>query len=296
MIKHYHPSALRSNPHELPFSYRMSENNMVVLFSKKNASVPSHKDASHVPKEFDHFPFSFILKIPTQKPFMFHYIKPKKNGLDMRAAPCTPVFHNHHFRSVIIIPLPSTPPHDHLRPASPSTAALAAWFRPRDQPRDSRPGYERYILAVKLWRQWLGELLFSNHDRTQLDGWSIRARLLVRYRERSRSRRRCLRRGRRCFQKRRGKVAVLVVVGHLSGALSRGRFGGRLWLWGCWVAGLGEGLLFRGLWGYCGFLWASGGRGRVGHGIPVSMLWLACLKSEAPSVVARYWDGEGLVG
>lgn len=52
--------------------------------------------------------------------------QPHKNDLDMGVVPCTTVFHNHHFKSVIVMPLPSAPPHDRLRPASPSTAASAA--------------------------------------------------------------------------------------------------------------------------------------------------------------------------
>lgn len=69
--------SLRSTLHKLPFSYRMSENDMVMLFPKKNISVPQHNDASQIPKEFVHLQISFIFQNPTKSHSWFIVLPPK---------------------------------------------------------------------------------------------------------------------------------------------------------------------------------------------------------------------------
>lgn len=70
--------SLRSTLHKLPFSYRMSENDLVMLFPKENISVPPQNDASHLPKEFVHLQISFILKTPTKSHSGFIFSPPKR--------------------------------------------------------------------------------------------------------------------------------------------------------------------------------------------------------------------------
>lgn len=65
-------------PISSPFSYRMSKNNMVMLLPKKNISVPSQNDASDLPKEFVHLPFSFIFKNPYPKAIHGSFFQPQK--------------------------------------------------------------------------------------------------------------------------------------------------------------------------------------------------------------------------